>query len=135
MLDPVGTSRKPTVCSLTQYNLSSILQPFPHMRFFHTATKRDPDKYVTSFILRCACGRAYKHQSSGKRSRTSSRMTGCTWRAWRKAAEDEETGEFGWSFDIEVPYHNHNRAVGKAAFTQHRKRDEYLLSCVKAMYE
>jgi hypothetical protein len=101
----------------------------------HNPSKRDAGKYVTSFTLRCACGRDYKHQSTGKRKRTSSKMTGCTWRARCKAQQDEETGDFGWSFDVEVPSHNHKRAVGKAAFAQNRKRNEHLLSRIKAMYE
>jgi hypothetical protein len=62
-------------------------------------------------------------------------MTGCTWAARCKAGKNEETGEFGWSFDVEKPYHNYNRATGKAAFSQNRKRDELLLTRIKAMYK
>jgi hypothetical protein len=101
---------------------------------YHKPSGIDPGKYVVSFTLRCACGRSYKQQSTGKRKRTASRMTGCQWAARCKKGRDEETGDFGWSFVVEVPHHNHNRSIGRSAFSQNRKRDEYLLRCIKAMY-
>jgi hypothetical protein len=45
-----------------------------------------------------------------------------------------ETAEYGWRLTIEVPHHNHNRAIRRAAFTQNRKRDAALLRRIEAMY-
>jgi hypothetical protein len=101
----------------------------------HTPSRRDPGTYVTSMKLRCGCGRAYKNKSTGERPRSSSKMTGCEWRASCKRGIDPDTVEYGWSFSIDLPHHNHNRAIGIGAFPQQRIRDEHLKVCIKAMYE
>ncbi|KAF1935818.1 hypothetical protein EJ02DRAFT_305234, partial [Clathrospora elynae] len=62
-------------------------------------------------------------------------MTQCGWRAKSKRGLDEDTAEYGWSFTITVPHHNHNRAVGMGAFPQQRIRDEYMKRRIKSMYE
>jgi hypothetical protein len=99
-------------------------------------TKGISSRNVTLVDLRCACGREYKHQSTGKRKRTLLRMTGCDWRARIKSkVRDEETANIGWSFEVLVPYHNHNRAISRSAFSQNRKRNKYLLRRIKAMWE
>lgn len=54
-------------------------------------------------------------------------MAGCEWRGRCKKQYSNEIAEFGWSFGVKVPYHYHNRAVGRAAFSHIRKRGEYLL--------
>ncbi|KAF1938920.1 hypothetical protein EJ02DRAFT_313246, partial [Clathrospora elynae] len=62
-------------------------------------------------------------------------MTGCGWQGRCKKGYNEEIAEFGWSFSVTVPHHNHNRAVGRAAFAQNRKRNEYLLRRIESMYQ
>ena len=101
---------------------------------YHKPSGKDKGKYVTSFTVRCACGGDYKPQGTGKRPRSSTKMTGCGWRGRCKKGYNEEIAEFGWSFSVTVPYHNHNRAVRRAAFAQNRKRDKYLLRWIKSMY-
>ncbi|KAF1940153.1 hypothetical protein EJ02DRAFT_299479, partial [Clathrospora elynae] len=61
-------------------------------------------------------------------------MTGCEWAGRCKKELNTEIAEYGWRLTVEVPHHNHNRAIGRAAFAQNRKRDAALLCRIKAMY-
>lgn len=79
-------------------------------------SRKNQSGMVTSFTLRCACGRDYKKTSTGERPQSSSKMTACEWKAWYKKGMDKDTAKYGWSFTIEVPHHNHNRALGIGAY-------------------
>jgi hypothetical protein len=63
----------------------------------HTPSCKDNGTYVTSMKLRCVCGRDYKNKRTGERPRSSSKMTGCEWRASRKRGIDPATAECGAS--------------------------------------
>jgi hypothetical protein len=101
----------------------------------HTPSTKDLGKHVTSCKLRCGCGRSYTNKSRGERLHSSTKMTGCKWMACCKRRVDSETAEYGWSFEILVPHHNHNRAMGIGTFPQQRMRDEALKIRIKSMYE
>jgi hypothetical protein len=98
-------------------------------------SSKNESKQVTSFMVRCACGRDYKNKSTGQRLRSSSKMIGCEWKARCKKGWDKETAEYGWSFTIEVPHHNHNQAIGVGAFPQQRIQDAALKHRVQCLYE
>jgi hypothetical protein len=101
----------------------------------HMPSCKDKGTYVTSMKLQCACGQDYKNKSTGKCPHSSFKMTGCECRASCKRGLDPATAEYGWSFTITVPHHNHDRAMGIGAYPQQRVRDEFLKRCIKSMYK
>jgi hypothetical protein len=62
---------------------------------YHKPSSKDEGKYVTSFIVRYACGRKYKPQGTGKRPRTSTKMTRCEWLGRCKKQYNNKIVEFG----------------------------------------
>ena len=90
---------------------------------------------VTSFSLRCACGRKYVATSKGKR-RSSFKMTGCECEARCIRTKDNSTAEYGWILEVTVPYHNHKRAInGRLTFAQNRKRDDYTRARIEQQWK